>query len=351
MPSSVPSAPASGSALGPALATAVGQAPAAQTLEHDVPVSTSSAVPVSPGNKPSAGVTPAAPAFACDPSAPLLLAGTTTRPSGAVFKLAGYVGSHRFIALVDSGASGAGFISPSFAARCTCGLALTPSQNSFQLADGTVVSAAGQALVQFTLSPTKGAPVPFSSVFTATPLESYDIILGVGWLQEHDVLVGWRNRSLEIRTPGRASRHIRPIEVLGGEEPRQQLATISHKALRKDMRRGRILEAYAVLLREVQASDHTGTAAAPVSDHAGTTAPVRVPVSDPDVANLLKEFADVFPDKLPAELPPMRGVEHGIQLKPGSRPPPARPLRQQSSKTPPSSTSSCRRAWRPASCA
>src|SRR6185312_12975944 len=35
---------------------------------------------------------------------------------------------------------------------------------------------------------------------------------------------------------------------------------------------------------------------------------------------------------LPDELPPMRGVEHGIELKPGSRPPPARPLRQQSSK-------------------
>jgi transposase InsO family protein len=232
-----------------------------------------------------------------------------------VFKLVGYIGPHRFTALVDSGAEGLGFINTAFAERC--GLPLSPSQNSVQLADGTVVAAAGVATVNYTLMPTKGAAIPFTSQFTATPLESYDIILGVGWLEQHDVLVGWRERCLEVRTPGRASRHIRPLEVFNSDPaPPTQLASISHKTLRKDLRRGRILEAYAVIVRPKHDPEVVAKAAS----------------NDPDVIKLLAEYADVFPEKLPAELPPMRGVEHGIELKPGSRPPPVRPLRQQSAK-------------------
>ena len=40
----------------------------------------------------------------------------------------------------------------------------------------------------------------------------------------------------------------------------------------------------------------------------------------------------MFPDKLPDGLPPERGVEHRIEIKPGARMPPSRPLRHQSSK-------------------
>ena len=36
---------------------------------------------------------------------------------------------------------------------------------------------------------------------------------------------------------------------------------------------------------------------------------------------LLKEFADVFPEKLPAELPPERSIDHRIELENGARPP------------------------------
>jgi len=233
-----------------------------------------------------------------------------------VFKLVGHVGPHRFTALLDSGASGPGFISPAFAKQC--GLTLAPSANTVQLADGTIVSAAGQVTIDYTLSPTKGAAIPFTSQFTATPLESYDIILGVGWLEQHDVQVGWRQRALEVRTPGRASRHIRPIEVIDGPAPAASLATISYKSLRKELKRGRILEAYAVIVRP---DPLTQAAPAAAAAH-----------SDPAVAALLAEFADVMPDKLPAELPPFRGVEHGIQLKPGSQPPAARGLRNVSAK-------------------
>ena len=246
-----------------------------------------------------------------------------SRAPGSVFKLMGHVGRQKFTPLLDSGASGPGFINPAFAARC--GLSLKPSPHTVQLADGTIVPAAGQTSVDFTLRPTKGSEIEFTSQFTATPLENYDIILGVGWLEEHDVNVGWRERTLEVRTAGKAIRHIHPIDrfaELNLTKP-EQLATITAKKMSKELREGKLEVAYAVFIRPEQKLSSSAPAAA---------ATPKVNTDDAEMAKLVAEFADVFPDKLPDELPPMRGVEHGIELKPGSRPPPARPLRQQSSK-------------------
>lgn len=38
----------------------------------------------------------------------------------------------------------------------------------------------------------------------------------------------------------------------------------------------------------------------------------------PVVANLLQEYHDVFPKEVPPGLPPMRGIEHQIDLIPGA---------------------------------
>jgi len=246
------------------------------------------------------------------------MCGARVAAYGSVMKLAGRVGSHRCTALVDSGASGQGFIDSAFAAQC--GLTVRQSTDTIQLADGTVVSAAGQTTVHYSLAAAKGPPVHFSSTFVVTPLQgSFDLILGVGWLSQHDVAAGWRNRTIEVRELGgrKVSHLIKPLEVLNSDTPQhEELATISVKALRKQIRRGHAHELYAVVIR--------GRPDETVATPAAT--------DDPEVAKLLREYADVFPDKLPDELPPARGVEHAIELKPGSRPPPVRPLRQQSAK-------------------
>ena len=38
----------------------------------------------------------------------------------------------------------------------------------------------------------------------------------------------------------------------------------------------------------------------------------------PSLLSILKEFEDVFPDELPPGLPPLRGIEHRIDLIPGA---------------------------------
>jgi hypothetical protein len=37
------------------------------------------------------------------------------------------------------------------------------------------------------------------------------------------------------------------------------------------------------------------------------------------VANILQEYADVFPKELPPGLPPLRGIEHRIDLIPSTQ--------------------------------
>ena len=230
-----------------------------------------------------------------------------------LFKLRTFFGSHAATALLDSGAS-TDFIDPAFARRCE--LTLTPSSRSVKLADGSLVNAQGQIATTCTLAAAKGDPIPYAATFTATPLEGYDMILGMSWLTAHDPLIGWNSRSITIRPAGtKVQRLIRPLECLGGEPSVARMASITLKGFRRAHRRGEVEDMYAVMIRP------TDAASSPAESK-----------EDPAIEIVLREFADVFPDKLPDGLPPNRGVEHKIELKPGSRPPPARPLRHQSSK-------------------
>ena len=45
------------------------------------------------------------------------------------------------------------------------------------------------------------------------------------------------------------------------------------------------------------------------------------------LSSLLQEFQDVFPDELPPALPPLRGIEHRIDLIPGAPLPNKAPYR------------------------
>ena len=242
-------------------------------------------------------------------------------PSG-LFKVRGYVSGHAATLLIDSGAS-AEFIDPAFAARC--GLSLDRSERTVKLADGSVVAAQGCVTAIVELEAARGEPIPFTATYTATPLAGYDAILGVSWLAQHDPRIGWANRSITVRAgKNRVPRLIKPLECLTPERA-PRLATLTCSGLSKAIRRREVDEVFALFIRP---SDGDGV---PTARTVPLGPGLAVPEgTDPAMAALLAEFADCFPDKVPAGLPPARGVEHRIELKPGARPPPCRPLRKQS---------------------
>jgi hypothetical protein len=57
------------------------------------------------------------------------------------------------------------------------------------------------------------------------------------------------------------------------------------------------------------------------------------PSLPPAVANLLQEFMDVFPQNVPPGLPPIRGIEHQIDLIPGASLPNRMPYRTNPEET------------------
>ena len=130
-----------------------------------------------------------------------------------LFKVAGSIGVNSATLMIDSGAS-TEFIDTEFARRC--GLTITPSACTIRLADGTVVPAHGQTTVTTLLTAAHGKPpISFTATFTVTSLKGYDAILGLSWLATHDVNVGWRNRTIELRTAGHPPRIVTPIECIG----------------------------------------------------------------------------------------------------------------------------------------
>ena len=246
------------------------------------------------------------------PLPPLTLHGVRTHPS-PLFKLLVRIAGHNAIALVDSGASGC-FMSTLFAKKIA--IDTRPSDRTIQLADGSITTADGTVTATGSLDAKKGAPIPFTEDYTLTPLESYDIILGMPWLTKHDPVIGWANRSILLRTPGTAPRAIRPLECLdekGQHAEVHHIASVTLRNLRRSHRRGEVEELYVVLM---YSDDKKGDAA--------------LPREDPAAQALIDEFDDQFKEP-PPELPPARGVEHPIDFKdPNWRPPAARPLRHQS---------------------
>ena len=157
--------------------------------------------PDSPAEKPP-NAAPAAAKGDAEPP-PLLLHGARSEPS-ALLKVQGNVHgawgkTFAVQPMIDSGASGMGFADPSFVQRC--GATVRPSSRRIILADGSEVHAAGEATLSYSLDAFTCArkeatpPVRFTTTFIVTPLAPYELILGIGWLQQHHVNIGFREKT------------------------------------------------------------------------------------------------------------------------------------------------------------
>jgi hypothetical protein len=239
--------------------------------------------------------------------------------------------------MIDSGASGMGFVDPAFVKRC--GATTQPSSRRIVLADGSEVQATGEATLSYLLDARtchlKGdtPPVQFTSTFIVTPLAPYDLILGIGWLQRHHVLIGFNEKSIQLRVDGNGKQHcIRPLARCNddgsdaAEAAPLQLKTITGRSVGKMLRsrKREFADLFAVLIKP---ADEPGGAA-----KADSIEKVPPGADNPRVKAILEKYKNTVLGEPKPGVPRKRGVEHAIQLVPGAVPPPARPLFHQSAK-------------------
>jgi hypothetical protein len=232
--------------------------------------------------------------------------------------------------MVDSGASGMGFVDVGFAKKC--GVTLQPSQRQIALADGSVVRAAGEVKLDYTLAAKSGPPVKLSSIFVVTPLDPYQMILGIGWLGHHDVKVAFHERSMRLRPNGQGeARAIRAVDRIEDDGSRAltplRLTAITDRSFQRMSARDDIAQVCAVFVRPTKNGP-------PEPKKSSAEILASIPGgTNPRVKGILAGFIEsVLPEEPPPGIPPKRGVEHAIELKPEARPPVPRPLRHGSSR-------------------
>ena len=240
-----------------------------------------------------------------------------------LIKLTGTLAGKPARFLIDSGASHQ-YVSKSFVTDYSLSTVTKDDDSSVRLsvtlADGTVKSSDGQL---------ESAPVRISSYsddldFAVTELSSsYDAILGMAWLHRYNPTINWKTGAITI-VHGATSHTLKPT-VPSSNSPSRSLAAaslniITGKQLEKQKRLGLIDYACLVYPQTIHA------AAGSLSSISSSSSSSSTASSEPQQmtamrSKLLARFSHVFPDELPAGLPPTREVDHKIELVPGAVPP------------------------------
>ena len=244
-------------------------------------------------------------------------------PASPLLRVIGTLHGHPATFLIDCGASN-DFVSEAFATRHA--LTLTATNRSVRGYDGTATPSAGILTTAALLSSDLGScpdPLREERPFTAAQLHGEDAILGLPWLRSVNPNIDWDANAVCIRqalqthtltmAPPPSPPAPRTTDA-GANAARALTAYLQRVYAESDANPaadGRLLSALRDSPREV--------ALTITSAGDATLEPLR--------AAAFAAHAEVFPDDLPAGLPPSRAVDHKIELKPGSRPPRGRPIR------------------------
>ena len=250
-----------------------------------------------------------------------------------LLRLQGTIAGHPAVFLVDCGASG-NFISSQFIERHSIPTSVAPHPSRVELADGSVHHA---------ISGVPAAPVVLGSYtdsldLVALPLTGYDAILGMSWLWHFNPHIRWREQSVEFVDDLGITHRLEGSTVVGSplalhslseavtvnvatEPPSasSSLSLITTRQLKRHGRRGELECAWLVWPESLESSSLRLFALQAASTGV-TASPAELELTQAR-ARVLRDFACVFPDDLPAGLPPQREVDHRIELVPGSTPP------------------------------
>lgn len=258
-----------------------------------------------------------------------------TTATHRLFKLTGSINGHQAIILVDCGASG-NFASQQFIEKNNI-VTSSSVASSIALANGSIV-ASGSIVESASIG--IGSYTDTISLVVLS-LVGYDIILGMPWLHHYNPHIDWRSMKIEFvkenskhTIVGIGIDHI--VAAAGNPSDVDPLITnnlgmahtkvnyITAKQLRKADKSNQIASLYFVWPEPVKPvlSSSSGTASI------NTVVPVDSELANAS-ASAITDYRDVFPDELPPGLPPVRSVDHKIELVAGSTPP-SRPMFRQS---------------------
>lgn len=168
---------------------------------------------------------------------------------------------------------------------------------------------------------------------TCLPLKNgADIILGLPWLKKHNPDIDWKKQEIIIKDCQDVS-HIlnrQTCQQLIHEQYEQmmnrlaasrksplQFNLLTSTALHHSMKRGQVEDCTMVYVKCVD--DLVSNMSLNAVSTTMSSNPLTV--NQQAARRLIDEYRDVFPEQLPAGLPPSRSVDHHIDLIPGAVPP------------------------------
>ncbi|CAI7801806.1 unnamed protein product [Closterium sp. NIES-53] len=133
-----------------------------------------------------------------------------------------------------------------------------------------------------------------------TTLDGCDVLLGRDWLRRHNPVIDWTTGSCCI------SKHEGLIKMFAWTPDYIQAPCVKAVTIAQHFNKGAQL--FADCLRELTV------------DTDGKDIEELCAAVPPDLAELIRQYPDIFPDDLPPGLPPERPEDHKIQLEPGAQP-------------------------------
>jgi hypothetical protein len=215
----------------------------------------------------------------------------SVRATGQLIKLSGLVNQYTAVIMVDSGST-SDFISYEYVKQHSLAVKEYKHSKCVWLADGQhhTVNSYVECELQI------GELVECIQL-GVIPLVDYDVIVGSPWLKRHNPSIDWSTGIVRVSSQGRQC--VLPLHTHSHVATIQMVSAIQMK---REVQKGE--DMYLVLIQD--AVEHTSDSKATISG---------------DAAAIISEYKDVFPDELPSHLPPVREIDHRIELEPGQNPP------------------------------
>jgi len=228
---------------------------------------------------------------------------------GILFHVKGTIAGRMATCLIDCGATN-DFLSLEFVRRNDLTKELTTTNRRIKGYDGNISPAAGALTTLIQLSDKNDETIKYEGSkrqFLVTTLHGEDAILGLPWLSDANPNVDFRTRIITIGKQQLNTTTTRPTATTTPSKKINPIVEGIMKLLEHEEKK----EEFKVVEQFLRSTPNVGRPRQPT-----------IGQEELEVKNrILKEFKDIFPESLPSGLPPSRGHELHIKLRPEATPP------------------------------